>query len=88
MWNTTKVSKNITLLNPQQKQSAIAVTDWQSSFVNFSGQSIDLTINNGQKPEDFDTLILSVGIEFGNPLSGNEVEQIKYSGSAKIIATA
>jgi hypothetical protein len=79
--------KDFQPVNTQQKQCASVVTDWHSSFVPFAGQTIDLMINNGQRPEDCDTLILSAGIEFGNPMSGNEVVQIKYSGSAKIIAT-
>jgi hypothetical protein len=79
---------NYQITNLAEKQCASIYTDWQPSLIKFGGQAIRLEINNGQKPADNETLILSVGIEFGNPLSGSIIEQIKYSGSAKIIATA
>ena len=38
--------------------------------------------------QETDTLLLAVGLEFGNPVTDNLVESIKYSGSAKILTTA
>ncbi len=35
-----------------------------------------------------DTLLLSVGIEFGIPAGNNEVKSVKHLGAAKIIAVA
>jgi hypothetical protein len=35
---------------------------------------------------DNETVILAAGIRFGRPLANGEVEQIKYAGTAKILA--
>jgi len=36
-------------------------------------------------PDDYFILMLSVGIRYGNPVNGNNVEQVKYAGAAKIL---
>ena len=39
-------------------------------------------------PDDHFILMLSVGIRYGDPASGNKVEQVKYAGAAKILRVA
>lgn len=36
-------------------------------------------------PDDHFILMLSIGIRFGYPVSGNVVEQVKYAGAAKVV---
>jgi hypothetical protein len=36
-------------------------------------------------PDDHFVLMLSIGIRFGYPVSGNDVEQAKYAGAAKVL---
>jgi len=36
-------------------------------------------------PDDHFILMLSIGIRFGYPVSGNDVEQVKYAGAAKVL---
>ena len=61
-------------------------TDWNSTLVTFKNQTLDLHFGENITLNESDLLILSIGVEFGNPLDGTVVEPIKYSGSAKIIA--
>jgi hypothetical protein len=36
-------------------------------------------------PDDQFVLMLSIDIRFGYPVSGNDVEQAKYAGAAKVL---
>lgn len=36
-------------------------------------------------PDDQFILMLSIGIRYGYPVSGNDIEQVKYAGAAKIV---
>jgi hypothetical protein len=64
-----------------------ATSEWYPALLPFEGLSLELSIKDAPAPDETDTLILAAGIEFGNPLTNSIVEQIKYSGSAKILVT-
>jgi hypothetical protein len=57
---------------------------WSSALIPSEGVTVELILSGENKPEENDSLILGVGIEFGNPV-GNVIEPVKYSGSGKIM---
>ena len=59
-------------------------TEWHLTTVGSTPQSIQLKIDK-KIPDQSYSLIVSVGIRFGNP-GVKEVEQIKHAGAAKILA--
>ncbi|SFD98528.1 hypothetical protein SAMN05518672_10440 [Chitinophaga sp. CF118] len=58
---------------------------WHPSSEACEGESFEIKLNKG-KPEDLMTMIVSVGIEMGMPLSNTVVNVVKYAGCAKILA--
>jgi hypothetical protein len=67
--------------------SVKVTSDWYPALLPFDGLSLKLSLKGAPDLNETDTLILAAGIEFGNPLTNSIVEPIKYSGSAKILAT-
>ena len=64
--------------------TAMAETDWAVAQ-NWSNASIlNLQIENWQDTPGV-TLILSVGIEFGVPVSDRKIDYVKYSGAGKVL---
>lgn len=86
LWDEKKVFCNPTIEGCEMMHATYS-SDWQSTNKLFSGRTIDLAIANF-KPDSSLSLILSIGIEFGNSLTDKIIEPVKRSGSAKILATA
>ncbi len=71
-----------------QGLNSSATTEWYPAFMPVNEKSLTLQLDSGLLAGEENTLILAVGIEFGNPLTDQIVQQIKYSGSAIILGTA
>jgi hypothetical protein len=75
--------------NPDvQGKNSSATTEWHSAFMPVVEENLTLQLDSSLLSDEANTLILALGIEFGNPLTNTLVEQIKYSGSAIILGTA
>lgn len=62
-------------------------TSWYSAFDILAEQTIEIVLDSRFQPGDSETLLLGLGIIFGNPLSAALIEPVKYSGSAILLAT-
>ena len=60
-------------------------TEWRNTKEPFQAEEIILTLDQETEIGEFDSMVLGIGIEFGNPLTAQIVEPIKYSGSAKVM---
>lgn len=63
-------------------------TEWSSTKQVNTVQSIDLQLANFKGLKDGSSLVVSIGIEFGRPLSNTIVEPVKHAGCAVILCTA
>ena len=63
-------------------------SEWQATTGLSPNNVLELEIQNIKTLTENDTLVLSIGIEFGYPLTNKLIQPIKYSGSAKILALA
>lgn len=72
--------------NSNTAAAPVAYTAWQATGEHYAGERIELQLKGGPKQDDSWTLILSVGIEMGTPISNNVINTVKYAGSAKILA--
>jgi len=66
--------------------TSVKSTDWQPTKGLNTNNVLELELDNKLILTDNDTLVLSIGIEFGQPLTNQLIQPIKYSGSAKILA--
>lgn len=72
-------------LNQQaHTKNCFAETDWYPAFEDFSGTMLNLELEKNIVFGATETLLLAIGIEFGNKLT-NGVEPLRYSGSGKIL---
>lgn len=63
-------------------------SEWRHSFQNTLPLEMSIKLSDLDSLDDTITLILSVGIQFGTPLSDAIIQPVKYAGCAKIIAVA
>lgn len=59
-------------------------TEWRSARERQEPQELVLEMSNWQ-PQEGLSLVLAVGVEFGQPLAGGEINLTKYSGAAKVL---
>jgi hypothetical protein len=71
--------------NHTEDNTQVILTDWAPTNMNYTGQNIVLQLEAGLLPDGTCSLILSLGIEFGMPLTNVLVNPIKYAGCAKIL---
>ncbi len=60
-------------------------SEWRNTKQQIDACEISLALDEDIELNDYDSLILGIGIEFGNPLNENLVEPIKYSGRGKVM---
>jgi hypothetical protein len=63
----------------------VIYTEWQMTEQNYEEEYVELQLKAGGLADDTWTMILSVGLEMGTPLSNNFVNTVKYVGCAKIL---
>jgi len=71
-----------------QLKRAELTTEWFSTNENIEEQNISLQIQGDTGLSDHDSLLLAIGVEFGNALSANLIKQANNAGAAKIMAVA
>jgi hypothetical protein len=62
-------------------------TEWQMAQQIYAGDSIELKLNDTKPLTDAQTIVVSVGIEMGMPMSTELICPVKYAGCAKLITT-
>jgi hypothetical protein len=62
-------------------------TEWQMTQQTYAGASIELKLNLTEPLSDTQTIVVSVGIEMGTPMSTELIRTIKHAGCAKLITT-
>jgi hypothetical protein len=65
---------------------ATANTEWHMNGAPFLPQTIELKMDTPVSLKDSQTLILSIGIEMGAPDKHGEIDNVRYAGSACILA--
>ena len=63
-------------------------TEWASTAISFPAQSLQLSLPKDLGLDDSSSLMLSVGISFGMPITNSIVDIIKNTGCAKILKLA
>ena len=71
-------------VSDRQYQTAVQHTEWCPAKEKQQPQELTLQIGNWQ-PEEGVSLVLAVGVEFGQPLGGGEIRFTKYGGAAKVL---
>jgi hypothetical protein len=61
-------------------------TDWASTGIAVAAQTLTLALNNNIGLDATSSLMLSIGIEFGMPLTDSLITPVKNAGCAKILA--
>ena len=74
--NTTKTDKFVRHIK----------TDWQMTQVPYPAQRFELLLDSLKKLGNDQTLIVSVGIEMGEPITTELISILKNAGSAKLLA--
>lgn len=70
-----------------ESQTVMEATPWRST--RDRSESVTLTLSGGPVPPDeFSSVILSVGIGYGAVTNTNEIEPVKYAGTAKVLGLA
>ena len=64
--------------------NAVVQTDWQSSNEKTTTQQLELAIHNWQPQPGF-SLVLSAGVEFGQPAAGGYIQITRYAGAGKVL---
>lgn len=72
---------------PVQYNPEMLYTDWFSVKEPWPAQSFNIELKNFTSLPNSHSLVLSIGIEFGYPLSNQIVKPIAHAGSACILAT-
>lgn len=61
-------------------------TAWQVASEPFRPQTVELKLNMAEAVKDSHTLVFAIGIQMGTPTPYGEIEEVKYAGSACILA--
>jgi len=72
--------------NPERLNIAATDTEWHMNGTSFLPQTIELKLDMPEALKDTQTMILSVGIEMGQPDANGEIDSVQYAGSACILA--
>lgn len=62
-----------------------ATTGWRIAAQAYKGETIQLQADIPEALRDYETLIVSIGIEMGTLISDAVIERVKYAGSGKIL---
>ncbi|OIR01131.1 hypothetical protein GALL_167640 [mine drainage metagenome] len=76
-------------VNPAvQSYRDLKITEWFGVSAVCDEQIIDMQIDRKTNISDSDSFILSIGIEFGNPLTASLIQPVKNAGAAKVVMLA
>jgi len=71
---------------PDRLHMASEHTEWHINGANFLPQTIELKLDMPENLQETQSLVLTVGIEMGQPDANGEIQTVKYAGSAYILA--
>lgn len=71
---------------PERLNMAIAHTEWHINGTSFLPQTVELKLDMPEALQASQSLILSAGIEMGQPDANGEIQSVRYAGSACILA--
>jgi hypothetical protein len=71
---------------PNRLNIATAHTEWHMNGASFLPQTIELKLDMQEALKETQTMILSAGIEMGQPDPNGEIDSVLYAGSACILA--
>lgn len=71
---------------PDRLNMATADTEWHMNGASFLPQTIKLKLDMQEALKETHTMILSAGIEMGQPDANGEIQSVRYAGSACILA--
>jgi len=63
---------------------AFTSTSWYAYEAGAEAQQITLSVN-GWQPQPAHSLVLSAGVDFGQPVNSREIRSTKYGGAAKVL---
>ena len=69
-----------------QQNAVQQQTEWYSTKNIFDGMTQEIKLRKALALDDNSSLVLSLGIEFGRPVSNTVVEAVKRAGCGKILA--
>jgi hypothetical protein len=73
--------------DPAEDRADISLdTAWQLVTAPFQAQTVELKLDIKNAIKDSQTLVFAIGIEMGTPRPNGETEEVKYAGSACILA--
>lgn len=71
---------------PERMEIASADTEWHLNGASFLPQTLELKLKRTAALTERQSLVLSVGIEMGQPDARDEIQSVPYAGSACILA--
>ena len=71
---------------PERLPIATAETEWHKNETDFSPRKVELKLDIPKPLRETQTIILSIGIEMGRYDGRGEIERVRYTGSACILA--
>ncbi|MDE3124700.1 MAG: hypothetical protein KGK14_04230 [Bacteroidota bacterium] len=84
-WTSTSDQHNHTQMPTPIHINSIS-TEWYAAAAPFPGATWQLQIDRDMPLQTQESLLLSIGIEAGNPLSNQLIMPVKYMGAGKIMA--
>lgn len=70
---------------PERLYIACMATEWHLNGASFLPQTIELKLDMPEALQASQSLVLSAGIEMGQPDANGEIQSVKYAGSACIL---
>ena len=61
-------------------------TAWIAVNEKFTGQEINITLENNEWLDDSMSIVLGIGLEMGQVVAHNNLREVKYAGCAKVIS--
>lgn len=71
---------------PERRDMATAATEWHLNGASFLPQTVELKLDMPGALSETQSLVLTVGIEMGQPDVNGEIQSVRYAGSACILA--
>ncbi len=61
-------------------------TEWNATNEKFTGEEINISLENNEWLDDSMSVVLGIGIEMGQVLAHNDIREVPHAGCAKIIS--
>ena len=61
-------------------------TEWINVNEKYTGEEINIALENNEWLDDSMSMVLGIGIEMGQVVANNDMREVKYAGCAKVIS--